>query len=271
MEKVQIITQRGMVLELPLEGSAEGYLVKNIDGLDPNKATLVSSPFALLDGEEYQASRGEKRDIIFDLGYTLNHASSIAVRRRNIYNYLMPQSEVTLRFFMDGMPPVDIQGVVESCDAPQFTKEPAIKSLVSCHRPEFYTQETLTYKGATTSTATSESITYGGSIKSGFLFKLVVPRGLSGLTINHNFSNGVGTSLEYAGALVAGDVLEIETNARAKGAYLTRGGVRKSVLYAVAPTSNWIELYPGQNTMQVYAAGAPIPYTLEYREKFGGL
>lgn len=271
LNKVQVITERGLMLELPLAGSPEGYVVEDIDGLDPSKATLISSVLALMDGEEYQASRGEKRQIIMKLGYAKRHADPVAKRRQKLYAYFMPKSKITLRFFMVGMPPVDILGVVEDMDAPMFVKKPLATAYITCHKPDFYTQDPFIFDSETVSTPDSESISYNGTVPSGVKFSMAVDRVLTSFTIHHNFANGLGSSMEIVGAFEAGDLIELETITGEKGAYLTRGGIRRSILYAVSPNSDWTNLYPGENTIRVYSSGAPIPYTIEYREKFGGL
>ncbi len=51
--KVEARTSSGALLILPLDDVSSGYVVEEIEGLDPVKATLVSSSFAQADGEQY--------------------------------------------------------------------------------------------------------------------------------------------------------------------------------------------------------------------------
>jgi len=271
LSKVEVYTERGAMLTLPMSDTSSGYEVKDIDGLDPNKANVMSSSFALLDGEEYQNSRGEKRNIIIKLGYSNASNLSVLERRSKLYNFFMPKARVTLRFYLAGFPTVDIVGRVETFSSPMFAQDPEATISILCHAPAFYTQETVQFSWATTSTPASEAINYRGSIAGGFTFKMTLDRALNNFTINHNFANGVGRTLSFAGGLLAGDLIEVVTIPRQKGAWVTRAGVRTSVLYGVAPNSDWIDLFPGENTIRVYTEGTPIAYTIEYRELFGGL
>lgn len=271
MEKVEVVTASGAVLELPIANSPGGYIVEDIDGLDPTKAIFSSTIMALMDGEEYQASRGEKRQITITLGYSLIHPSTIRTRRRNLYNYFMSKAEVLLRFFDPEMPVVEIVARVEDVDAPMFTKDPKATITLVAHKPDFIAQLQTVFPGATTSGTEASNILYEGSVESGFLFRMTVDRAISTFTIDHNQANGQGAQMVFQGALQAGDILEINTQEGSKGAWRTRAGVRTSVLASISPGSDWINLYPGVNSFRVFLTGTPIPYDLTYKERFGGL
>lgn len=271
LEKVQVVTTSGGVLELPIATSPGGYIVEDIDGLDPSKAIFASSIMALMDGEEYQASRGEKRQITIKLGYRLSHSSTVRERRTNLYNYFMPKSEVRLKFFITDFPVVDIVARVESMDAPMFTKDPKVTIVLVAFKPDFIAEEETVISGATTDQPGFANIVYNGSVESGFLFTMNVNRSISAFTIDHNQVNGEGQELIFQGSLVAGDLLEINTQEGSKGAWRTRSGVRASVLSAVSPGSDWVKLFPGSNSFRVFLTGAAIPYQLKFNERFGGL
>lgn len=271
LEKVEVITKTGEVLELPIASAPGGYVVKNVDGLDPTKAIFASTVIASMDGEEYQAGRGEKRTIPIQLGYSLSHPESVRARRVNLYKYLMPKTDVMLRFHMTDFPLVEIAAHVEDLNAPQFTKDPKVDILLVAFKPDFIAVDLTTIPGSTTAGTEGQTVSYGGSVPWGFLFKMTVNRTLSGFSINQNLANGDGATLTVNTPMVAGDLIEINTQDREKGAWLTRAGVRKSILYAVAPASEYIQLEPGNNTLRVAATGAAIPFTIEYRERFGGI
>lgn len=271
MEKLDVVTPSGSVLELPIANSPGGYIVEDIDGLDPTKAIFSSTIMALMDGEEYQASRGERRQITITLGYSMSHPTSIRARRRALYQYFMSKAEVLLRFHDPDMGVVEITARVENVDAPMFTKDPKATIILVAFKPDFVAQEETVFTGGTTSASDASNILYEGSVESGFVFQMVANRAVSAFTIDHNQANGQGAQLSFQGALVAGDILEINTQEGSKGAWRTRAGVRTSVLASVSPGSDWVNLYPGVNSFRVFTTGAAIPYTLTYRERFGGL
>lgn len=270
---VEVTNNQGSTLVLPIGEAVEGFYVADIDGLDPVKATLVSSSVAQQDGEQYQSSRREKRNVILKLGLEFGpRTGTIRDLRSTLYRYLMPKTEVRLRFYDDEVDYyVDIYGRVESADAPLFAKDPEATISLLCYDPDFYDPLGIVLSGNSTSDTSEFATTYDGSVETGFVFKAMVNRDLPELTIYNRTPDGTMTSLQFIGSLSAGDVLTISTVSGAKGAYLTRAGSDSSVLYGVSPYSNWINLFPGLNYIRVYAEGAAVPYTIEYTNKYGGL
>lgn len=272
LTKVEILTQNGTTLSLPLQDIGAGFLVKEIEGLDPVTATIVSSPFANLDGTEYQSSRRENRNVVIKLGLTPDFAyTSVAELRTVLYGYLMPKSNVLMKFYMDDVLFVQIQGRVESLLAPQFVKEPTVNISLVCFKPDFVAPDSVVVPGNTVSTTTEQLITYPGTIETGFLLTLNVDRTLAEFIINNRLPSGETPSMEFVGALVAGDVLKISTVAGNKFATLTRAGIDTSILWGVSPVATWINLFPGENNVRVQATGAAIPFTITYTAKYGGL
>lgn len=272
LAKVEVTNKQGSTLVLPLGEAVEGFFVKDIDGLDPVKATLVSSSFAQQDGEQYQSSRREKRNLVFKLGFELGpRTGTIRDIRRKLYQFLMPKSEAYFRFYDDDGTYVDIDGRVESNETALFSKEPEAVISVLCFDPDFYDPHSVIVSGSTTSDTSEFVMQYDGSVETGFVFNLAVGRDLPEVTIFSRTPDGVMTSLQFVAPLVAGDVLRISTISGAKGASYIRNGNDNPVLYGVSPYSNWINLFPGLNYIRVYAEGAVIPYTIEYTNKFGGL
>jgi hypothetical protein len=183
----------------------------------------------------------------------------------------MPKTEVDLRFYRSDGLIVDIAGRVESNEAPPFVQEPQADVSIMCFRPEFVDMDDVVISGNTTSGTTETTVTYPGTIESGFEFKLNVNRSLSAFTIYHKLSDGSLRSMDFVGSLISGDVLTISTVRGSKFATLTRAGVDSSLLYGVDPQAWWAQLQPGVNTLRIYATGAAIPYTVTYFKRYGGL
>ena len=275
LEKVEVLTEQGVLLTLPLQDISQGYSVQNIDGLDPVKATIVSSTFGQMDGEQYQSSRREKRNIIITLGYEPDYVSgTMQDLRKKLYSFFMPKSKVLLRFFQTGEPVVQIYGRVESFDSAKFSREPTAVISIINFDPDFYDPTPVILSGNTTASTVETSHVYPGSVESGILFRLLVNRNdLTEFTIYHRPPDDTLRSLDFATAtpLQTGDVLSISTIPGNKFVTLTRGGVDTSFLFGVSPQSNWISFFPGSNKFRIYAEGAGIPYQIEYTTKYGGL
>ena len=274
LTKVEVRTDQGALLTLPLQDVSQGLIVESIEGLDPVKATIVSSSFAQLDGEQYQSARREKRNLIINLALEPDYAvGSMQGLRNLLYQFFMTKQRVRLRFFSVGQPTVDIEGRVESFDAPKFMKDPTAKISVLCFDPDFFTPDLVILPGGTVSTTIETTHIYPGPVETGIVFKLLVDRNISEFTIYHRPADDSLRALEFQTPtpMVAGDVLEISTQSGNKYARLTRAGVGTSILYGISPQSNWINLFPGPNKLRVYAEGAAVPYSIEYTTKFGGL
>lgn len=268
--KVDVVNNRGLTLTLPLEDVSLGYIIDEITGLDPVKATIVSSGYAQQDGVQYQSSRREARNVVMKLKYEPSLGSkTVKQLRKALYDFFMPKTPVTLRFFDDEEDLVEIQGRVESFDSPLFAEDPTADISIICPLPSFYDPTPTLVSHSTVSDSTEFVLDYEGSDETGIIFKMMVDRPLTSFTIYHRRPDNSQMAQEFDGSLIAGDVLTINTNPGSKGAILTTAGVDISVLYWI--TTNWIELAPGLNNFRVYAEGAAVPFTIEYATKYGGL
>lgn len=256
-----------------LDDPSQGYFIKDIDGLDPVKATLVTSSVATSDGVQYQSARREARNIKITIGIEpLDDTATVSSLRKQLYNIFMPKTEVRLDFHDDDGLSVWIYGRIESCEASHFTQEPEMVVSIMCFNPDFFDPTAVLVEGVTVSTSAEMTINYEGTVETGFRFKLDVDRDLPEFTIYHRPPSGEIRLLEFVSPLVEFDELLISTIGGAKGATVANmGGTPSSILYGVSPYSAWLELQPGENKIRVYAEGASIPFRFEYTNKYGGL
>jgi hypothetical protein len=272
LTKVEIRTVAGTMLSLPLEDTSNGIVVQDIDGLDPVKATLVSSSFAQMDGEQYHSSRREPRNITMELGLEPDYVlESVRDIRNRLYGFLMPKSRINLRFYMEDELIVDIDGRVESFESQLFSKDPKVDISVMCFQPDFVVLDAVTLVGDTVADETDTLIEYDGTVETGIVLTLNVDRTLTEFTIYHKPPDDQVRQLDFAASLELGDVVTISTIVGDKFASLLRGTTTSSILYGVSPQSNWIQLEHGDNDIRVYALGDPIPYEISYTPRYGGL
>lgn len=272
LTKVEVDNLQGTTLSLPLDDISSGYVVKDITGLDPVKATISSAPFAQLDGSTFQGSRRDNRNIVMKIGIEPDYSTQTVSGLRNaLYALFMPKTNVVVRFYMDDVHFVDIAGQVESCEAPPFSQDPEVNVSIICFDPNFVVPSSTTVNGNTVATSTEQTISYPGSAETGYVFTLNVNRSISGFSIYNRRPDGTVRQMDVALALVSGDVVKISTESRNKYATLTRSGVTTSILYAISATANWAPLNPGNNYYRVLVSGAAIPFTIDYTAKYGGL
>lgn len=264
---------QGGTLSLPLDDSTLGYDVQDIQGLDPVKASLVSSSFAQRDGAQFQSARRDARNITMQLGLSPDYAiATVRSLRQALYQYFMPKNEVGLRFFMDEDLVVDILGNVETMETAIFSKEPAVDISIMCWDPDFLESNAIVVSDNTTSGSTNITVEYTGTVESGFEFVLNVNRTMTGgFTIHFQRPDGTDETMDVEVDLVSGDVVTISTLSGNRYAQLTRSGLQSSILYAVSPFATWPEFRPGDNLFRAQASGAAVPYTVTYTRRYGGL
>jgi hypothetical protein len=272
LTKMEVRNVAGGLLTFELDDVTDGYVLKDVEGLDPVKATIASSDFASVDGAQFQSARRVPRNVIISLGLEPDYATqTVRGLRTQLYDWFMPKSDVKLRFYDSDAATVEIEGKVESCGAPLFSKEPGVDISVMCFRPDFVELTENEYDGNTVSTTTEFSIDYGGSVEAGIEFALLLDRSLSDFTIYHRPPDNIVRSMEFSASLLADDVLRINTNVGSKSVILTRSAIESSLLYGLQGAPSWIQLQPGLNYLRVYATGAAIPFTITYTNRHGGL
>lgn len=281
LKALRVTNDKGSVLNLPLESVSGGFFVKEITGLGPVKATLVSSAFATLDGEQYHSSRREARNIVVKLGLDPDYGLySVYDLRAELYGFFMPKTRAKLTFNMfDKFSEsiftqyfeVDISGRIESFDVDLFTKEPSVDLSIMCFDPTFVDPEPVIFEGTSVSDLTETTLTYKGSEETGVLFTFEAQGAVPELTVYHRPPDQTLKSLYFTEPMIAGDVLTIQSTKGAKSVVLTRGGVESSMLYQLSTQSNWLELMPGENVFRVYNEGVESPFTIEYTDKYGGI
>lgn len=272
LNKVEVRNAKGDLLSLPFEDMSNGYCVKGIDGLGPVKAAIVKSSFAQLDGTQYHSSSLGDRNITMKLGLYPNWISNdVEDLRYALYDYLMPKSPISLRFYTDKGLTVDIAGRVESLEPDIFSREPAVDASIICFQPDFLALAEISISGNTVSDTTATTISYAGTSEAGIILALNINRTLGEFTIYNQAADGTLQALDFQTSLAAGDVLTINTNVGSRGATLVRGGTISQPLYAIQKPTGWTSLQKGDNLIRVYATGAAIPYTISYTTRYGGL
>lgn len=269
---VEVRTDRGLLLSLPLHDQSGGYLVKDIEGLDPVDATLTYSSMANQDDEQEQASKRVKRNIVLVLGYQPTYVNdSVKKLRDRLYGFFMPKSQVRLRFYSDDMPTVEIVGRVEKMNAPLFSRDPEARISIISAKSSFVGMDTIMFGGGTVTGNTETIQNYEGTIETGGLFRFAPNRPVSTFTVFNRLPDDSVLSQEFAFPVLAGDVVEINSVNLNKSARITRAGSTSSVLFGISPYSQWINLFPGVNRIRVVASGAAVGWSFAYTNKYGGL
>lgn len=275
LNQIEVVNRSGASLRMPFESVDNGLGVTEIEGLDPTKATLVSSGFAGRDGALYHSSKRDPRNLVLHLDLVPDFEETTARSLRNqLYRFFMPKTEVTLRFYDSLGSYVQVIGRVESFEAPLFAQEPMAHISIMCFDPDFVDPNPTTKPGFTvvSTDQTQVVVPYLGSVEAGFLFTLNLDRALNGFTVDQRTPSGSTYSMAFAAALQAGDKLVISTISGSRGVSLTRGSNISSLLWGLSPQAKWLELEgPGDNLIRVSASAAGVPWTIQYVNRYGGL
>lgn len=281
LSEFTVVNSRGLQLNMPLEDISGGIVVRNIEGLEPTKATLVSSGFARQNGEQFHSSKREVRDIKIQLGLQpADVGMSVQELRDQLYAFFMPPSLAVLSFHQEdrldetvvtSARDLNIEGRVEEFLCPLFTADPVADISIRCFDPDFYGPDPIEFDGYTTYNTNYTTHTNPGTVESGAIFEIRLDRPLSEFTIYNTLPDGTVEATNISYPFLTYDVLTINSNPGMKSVVLTRDGVESHILYAMTPQSPWLTIHPGANAIRVYAAGSPIPFTLTYTAKYGGL
>lgn len=247
------------------------YIVKNIDGVDPVKATISTTSYANQDGGFYQSARTEMRNIVLTIGYRndLTSGKSIQTIRREMYGVFDPKTLVKLRFIDSDEAPVEIDGYVESHETSMFSRDPEVQISILCPDPYFRAIRPVTLSSTNNNPVYTS---YLGTAETGFLFELFVNRNVEGTLLRAYINDDNYYDIHYGGALVSGDVLSISTERGNKFVRRTRGGETISVLNGI--TRGQLSMVIGPRTDTIYTfIGEPrtIPYRVTYTPKFIGI
>lgn len=272
LSKIEITNSRGNVLSLPMEEDDGYYQVAGIDGLDPVKATLVSTSYAGTDGELFQSAKLPARNIKINLDLDPDFdPKTWTDLRRDLYPFFMPKSQITLRFYLTSGLYLDIVGIIESMSSALFEEDPTVEISIMCYQPDFVDARIITIEAQTVDSTTNIEIDYPGTVQTGTILTLHVNRDVEEFTIYNMDEGGKLYQLDFTGSLISGDTLVISSLRGNKGITLTRSSVSSSFLYGRSPQSSWIEFTEGLNQFRVYTLGDPIPYDLQYVVRYGGL
>jgi Phage tail protein len=280
--KALVTNSRGNVLTLQLGDLSNGIEVRDVSGLDPVKATLVSSSFAGQDGEIYQSSRRGPRNITMKLGIQeVPGVSTLLTVRRSIYSIFRPKDQVTLKFYVDDTDDLiedgyQIVGRVESCQSPMFSQDPEVDISILCFDPDFIDPVEVLAYNLTSVDVNSTYFPYAGTVETGFAVTISVHAAISAFSLIYKDPGNMIWTMDVAYPFLVGDFVKIITTPGIKEATLTRGGTQSSILYAVSPQSTWAKFAPGDNHLQLsvpgdVVVGGSISATVAYLKRFGEL
>lgn len=251
--------------------------VTNIDGLDPVKASVNTSPLGSVDGDAFVGSNVPSRNIVLTLHPNPDWDNyTHEVLRRLIYSYFMPKQPTRLVFYSDDMPTVHIDGIVESVEANIFSKDPEFLVSIICPDPYFTAHSPTIVSGQSVrSGGDVENIDYQGNVEAGIYVKVMFASGAlptkigvqvgSPLISFFNVDASVSASLYF-------EMNSIPTSKYVQNVNLSTGVITNLLSKVrIKEGSQWPLLQPGESDFSVITDQGVQDWELVYSERYGGL
>lgn len=249
--------------------------IRNIEGLDPVKASISTSPRAYIDGVTFTGSDIPARNIVLTLHPNPDwRAWTYEKLRRLIYQYFMPKRPIRLVFTTDEVGSVEISGVVESIDANLFSKDPEFLVSVICPDPYFTAIDPIVVTGQTIRIGENTTvISYNGDVESGVIVKVTFTSDNPPTSIGIQLGD---PSLGYFNLSASvNEALYFEMSSIPMQKYVQNvnigTGVIDNLLSKVQDGSTWLVLQPGDNEFSVVTDQGNQDWELTFYERFGGL
>jgi hypothetical protein len=249
--------------------------IRNIEGLDPVKASISTSPRAYIDGVTFTGSEILSRNIVLTIHPNPDWVTwTFEKLRRLIYQYFMPKSPVRLEFTSDEIGSVEISGIVESIGVNQFSKDPEILVSIICPDPYFTAIEPVVVTGQTIRAGGATTVVpYNGDVESGVIAKVYFTSGSSPTNIGiqlgdpilgyFNVAASVNEAMYFAMSSIPMEKYVQNVNIGT--------GVIDNLLSDVQDGSTWISLEPGDNEFSIVTDQGVQDWELTFYERYGGL
>jgi hypothetical protein len=266
---------------LPLSdtGRAETDLVqiRNIEGLDPVKASVNTSPFGSVDGDAYIGSSVSSRNIVLTVGLNPDWNDwTYESLRKLLYSYFMPKRPVQLVFYSDDMIPVEIRGVVESAEINQFSKDPEFVISVICPDPYFTALEpkVITGQSIRPTDPIVSTIDNIGSIEIGMYVQVTQVSGSVPASIGIQIGDPAISYFNVVATVNPTNYFEVNsvpTQKFVQNVDMSTGVITSLLSKVVREGSEWPVFQPGEQDFSVVTDAGVQDWELRYFERFGGL
>lgn len=224
------------------------YVTQAIDGLAPTEAD-VSINQTTLGAGIFIGRRPQLREITCNIHLNPNYSAGETPEslRERIYRLraINDDGSLTLRLIYKNEEVARTSVYIKRIELAPFAKE-TIMQLVLSSPSEYLYREQKVVLAAPTFSKSNPILPNEGSAPTGFYLsvKITSPIDAFGFKRANNKQE-----IRFTHPFLANDILEFNTTIGSRGAWLTRGGVRTSLLGAMTATSVWLDLYPEETPL----------------------
>lgn len=251
--------------------------IRGIEGLDPIKATVNTSPYGAVDGASYVGTSILTRNIVLTLHPNPDWNDwTFESLRRLIYSYFMSGRSTRLVFESDDMPPVEISGIVEDVGAVMFSKDPEFTVSIICPDPYFTALEPIVFTGQSIrADGDVTEIEYNGTIEAGITVSVTSATAPNPTDIGIQIGDPLIAYFAVFATVDPTKYVEMSSVPLRKfvQSVAVGSGVITSLLSNVHVIEGglWPTLQPGVNEFAVVTDQGVQDWALSVFERFGGL
>ena len=267
---IQIILETQTGEKLPLTRDL-GYVIKGIDGLSPQEATVNFSQSIRVYGRTHTGSSMSGRDITIQLYIEKEPEKA----RKAIYSIARPGEQLTVHI-IDTDKHYKASGYVSTVDVGYFESLTTAQIAVQCESPYLSVDKTTRTIGSNTikkfqfpiHTNENESFVFGctqdttrlvvknnGEVETGAVFRLTVSQTVENPIIMDISS---GMSMGIKGELKSNEILEISTESGKRKIHIIdrQTGAKTNILAKKSDIFDWLQVSTGENIFEVICKGS---------------
>jgi hypothetical protein len=302
--KIQVTNADNEVLEMSLRNPGNtGFLLLDVDGLEPAKANINMINMATDDGGRFNYANLNSKNIVFTIALVPDYSmlETLEDLRQDSYRYFPIKKQVKVEVFSENRS-VEIYGYIESNSIDIFTNKVITQISIVCPSPYFrslgegifnfngeidmfefpFSNESLVtnlIEVSAISNVILSNVFYEGDVETGFLIKIHAIGAVENISIFNETTkesliiNTDVIELIMEGPIEAGDDIIISTVKGSKYAILVRDGVTTNILNSLDPTSKWLYFKRGDNVFSFTAEDGieNLQVSLQYAALFEGV
>lgn len=267
---INIILETQTGEKLPLTRDL-GYVIKGIDGLSPQEATLNFSQSIRVYGRTHTGATMSGREITIQLYIEKEPEKA----RKAIYSIARPGEPITVHI-IDTDKHYKASGYVSTVDVGYFESLTTAQIAVQCESPYLSVDKTTRATGSNTikkfqfpiHTDENESFVFGctqdttrlvvknfGEVETGAIFRLTVSQTVENPIIM-NINSGM--SMGIKGELSSNEILEISTESGKRKIHIVdrQTGAKTNILAKKSDIFDWLQVSTGENIFEVICTGS---------------
>lgn len=274
-----------------------GLAVRGVTGLAPVKADINMTNLATTDGSRYNSSRANNRNVVIYFSFV----GDIDAARKKTYKYFPLKEKVKVSVETDE-DVYFVEGYVESNEGVIFSDKTGTQVSIVCQ--DSYLKSEAVYSTVVSGIQNEFTFPFSNESISEDLIEFGVVRSNNGVNTVYDGDKACGLyiSIKASGtvenlmfynastrefmkidtaklteltgsAIIAGDVIEINTNKGEKEMLLFRDGEYTNIINTLDRESTWLELQKGDNVF-AYTADTGmnvVAITVRYRKLYEGV